>query len=229
MPQDYQVVEDDQGQLVLTVEEAKAIAQFEPLIPEEAPLRIFAHKNRIVLDYGHTTIVEKKAQGDFEPEPNAALGTAAGGPLEVWWERLRWQQDGSEIQVEGERRVELAKQIAGNLTLPQGQEGLTDQAQVKVPVDMEVAKADQQQVDGGHVPWQLDPVFVATVFVNLQVTPQGIQGEPEIPEGAFTLAVNNGVEAVVDVSEGPIKKVYLKRLVRQDETGIWSVVGYDPR
>lgn len=229
LPQDYQVVEDDQGQLVLTVEEAKAIAQFEPLIPEEAPLRIFAHKDRIVLDYGHTTIVEKKAQGDFEPEPNAALGTAAGGPLEVWWERLRWQQDGLEIQVEGERRVELAKQIAGDLTLPQGQEGLTDQAQVKVPVDMEIAKADQQQVDGGHVPWQLDPVFVATVFVNLQVIPQGIQGEPEIPEGTFTLAVNNGVEAVVDVSEGPIKKVYLKRLVRQDETGIWSVVGYDPR
>lgn len=36
------------------------------------------------------------------------------------------------------------------------------------------------------------------------------------------------VEAVVEVNDGPVKKVYLKRLVRKDETGIWSVVGYDP-
>lgn len=229
IPEGFQVVEKEQGQLVLTVEEAAAISQLEPLLPEESPLRIFAYRDRIVLDYGHTTVVESKAQGNFVTEPNAALGTAAGGPLEVWWDRLRWRQAGLEIQIEGEKRVELARQIAKELTLPQEQEVLTDQAQVKVQVDLEIAKAEQQQVDAGHTPWQLDPVYVATVFVNLQVTPQGIQGEPEIPERSFQLAANNGKEAVVDVSQGPIKKVYLKRLIRQDETGIWSVVGYDPR
>jgi hypothetical protein len=46
---------------------------------------------------------------------------------------------------------------------------------------------------------------------------------------SFILATNNSVEAVVEVDEGPIERVYLKRLVRQDETGIWTVVGYDPR
>ena len=41
-----------------------------------------------------------------------SLGTAASGQLEVWQERLRWRQDGIEIQVEGVQRVELARQIA---------------------------------------------------------------------------------------------------------------------
>jgi len=36
--------------------------------------------------------------------------------------------------------------------------------------------------------------------------------------------------AVVEVGgdKTPISRVYLKRLIRQDNTGIWSVVGYDP-
>jgi len=72
-----------------------------PLLPKEAPVRIFAFKDRVVLDYGDTTIVETAAKGSFEPVANAALGTAAGGPLEVWSERLRWRQDGIEIQAAG--------------------------------------------------------------------------------------------------------------------------------
>jgi hypothetical protein len=37
-------------------------------------------------------------------------------------------------------------------------------------------------------------------------------------------------EAVIEVAgnKTPIRKVYLERLVRQDSTGIWTVVGYDP-
>jgi len=70
---------------------------------------------------------------------------------------------------------------------------------------------------------------VSLTFVNLKATPEGITGEPKIPASSFKLAANNGVEAVVEVAGGPVKRVYLKRLVRQDETGIWSVVGYDPR
>jgi len=54
-------------------------------------------------------------------------------------------------------------------------------------------------------------------------------GEPTIPYGSFKLKANNGAEAVVTVGAGSVKQVYLKRLIRQDETGIWSVVGYDPR
>lgn len=81
----------------------------------------------------------------------------------------------------------------------------------------------------GSSPWQLDPLQVAVTFVNLEVSPEGIQGEPEIPFSAFKVVENNGVQARVEVAEGPVKQVYLERLVRQDETGIWTVVGYDPR
>ncbi len=100
---------------------------------------------------------------------------------------------------------------------------------VKVPVDLAIAQADQQQVDRGSSPWQLDPLQVALTYVNLKMTPTGIQDEPQIPFSAFELAANNGDQAVIDVARGPIKKVYLEQLIRKDESGIWSVVGYDPR
>ncbi len=229
LPEGYKAVEKDPGQLVSTVEEAAKISRLKPLLPREAPTRIFAFKDRVVLDYGDNIITETLAQGTLEPMVNSALGTAAGGLLEVWGERLRWRQEGLEIQIEGPRRGELAGQIASDLTLPDIDASLVAKAKIKVQVDMAIAKADQQQVDRGSSPWQLDPRQVALTFVNLQVSPEGIQGEPTIPEKSFKQRANNGVEAAVEVTTGPVKQVYLKRLVRQDETGIWSVVGYDPR
>jgi hypothetical protein len=123
----------------------------------------------------------------------------------------------------------LASQIAEDLSLPDSNEDLLSQAQVQVAVDKEMVEADQKQVDRGSSPWQLDPLQVSLTFVNLKVSPEGIQGEPEIPILSFKLVQNNSAQAVVEVADGPIKRVYLKRLLRQDETGIWSVVGYDPR
>lgn len=228
-PEGYQVVTDNPGQLAATIEEAALISKISPLVPKEAPLRILAFHDRIVLDYGETIVVETAARGVFKPAPEAALGTAAGEPLEVLAEKLRWQQDGLEIQVEGPERVELARQIAAELTLPNTDIQLAEQAEVKVPVDMDLVKANQQQVDRGSSPWQLDPEQVAFTFVNLKVSPEGIVGEPKIKEESFKLKINNGVESMVEVADGPVKRVYLKRLVRQDETGIWTVVGYDPR
>jgi hypothetical protein len=173
--------------------------------------------------------METFSEGDFELSAGASLGIAAGGPLEVRQERLRWRQNGIEIQVEGAQRMELAGQIAADLTIPNAGQNLVSKAQVKVSVDREIVEADQKQVDRGSSPWQLDPLQVSLTFVNLKVTPEGIQGEPEIPMSSFKLAMNNSAEAVVEVADGPIRRVYLKRLVRQDETGIWSVTGYDPR
>ncbi|MGI6142788.1 MAG: hypothetical protein ACOYEK_02830 [bacterium] len=169
------------------------------------------------------------AQRNIGPYKLSALGTAAEGPLEVLPERLRWRQNGIEIQIEGAQRIELAGQIAADLALPNSAEDLVSKAQVKVSVDNEVVAADQKQVDRGSSPWQLDPLQVSLTFVNLKVTPEGIQGEPEIHMSSFKLVSNNSAEAVVEVTTGPIERVYLKRLVRQDETGIWTVVGYDPR
>ncbi len=228
-PQGYKIVQDDPGQLVATVEEAVLISGFAPLLPDAAPKRVLAFQDRMVLDYGDTTITEVSAQGSFAPAPNSALGQAAGGPLEVWWEGLRWRQNGLEIKVTGPQRVALAAEIAPDLTLPQVSHDLVSQAQVKVSVDMDIVRANQMQVDRGSSPWQLDPLHVAMTFVNLKVSPQGIIGEPEIGSASFKLELNTGAQAAITVSEGPVKKVYLQRLLRQDETGIWSVVGYDPR
>jgi len=229
IPAGYQVIENNPGQWVTTVEEASKISKFQPLLPDETPIRILAFEDRIVLEYGETTVMESIAAGALEPVPNSALGTAADSLLEVWWERLRWQQDGIEIQVEGPERLTLARQIAKDLVLPDESDDLASQAQVEVPVDMEIVQANQQQVDRGSSPWQLDPVQAAFTFANLQVSPQGIDGEPVLPIADFELIKNSGAESIVAVDSGPVKQVYLKRLIRQDETGIWTVVGYDPR
>lgn len=229
VPEGYTEVEEGSGQLVATIEEAVAISGFTPLLPKQTPYRILAFQDRIVLDYGETTIVESIAAGEFKLEPNAYLGSAAGGPLEIWYERLRWRQNGLEIQIEGEKRLELAGEITEDLSIPDANQDLASHAIINVPVDMEIVEANQKQVDSGSSPWQLDPLQVALTFVNLEVTPEGIQGEPQIDMPAFELVSNNSVEAIVYVKEGPIERVYLKRLIRQDESGIWTVVGYDPR
>ncbi len=228
-PKGYKIIEKDPGQQVNTAEQASVISRFVPLLPQEAPKRIFAFHNRIVLDYGNTIIEQTPAKGALKPENYGALGKAAGGPVEVIHEQLRWIQDGVEILITGPKRIELARQIAKDLTLSDTGESLSARAQIKVPVDIEIAKADQQQVDGGHSPWQLDPLYVAFTFVNLKVSPEGIKGEGEIPESSLKTTANNGIEAIVKVNVGPVKHVYLKRIVRQNDTGIWSVIGYDPR
>ena len=102
--------------------------------------------------------------------------------------------------------------------------------QVKVPFDLKAEQWAQKSVDEGHSPWKLDPAFVSQVFVSLEIYPEGIQGDYPIRYGEFKVVKNNGKEAIVQVggSKTPIRKVYLERLVRQDNTGIWTVVGYDP-
>jgi hypothetical protein len=63
--------------------------------------------------------------------------------------------------------------------------------------------------------------MVAMQFVNLEAG--------NVEHGEFTVTENTGAQAIVEVEFGSIKTVYLQRLVRQNESGIWSVVGYDPR
>lgn len=230
VPDGYDLVEEDLGQVVATPVEAEQIAGFAPLLPEEAPDRIAAHPGRIVLDYGDTYVAVEPDDGGFVPEPYGALGRAAGGVLEVIRDELRWVQDGLLIHVAGARSVELARQLAPDLQLPDPADDLISAARVPVRgLNREALEASQQQVDAGSMPWMLDPVFTAHVFANLLVNPEGITGEGQVPFDALTLVASSGAQAVVEVAEGPAARIYLARLVRQDETGIWTVVGYDPR
>lgn len=134
-----------------------------------------------------------------------------------------------EVTVYGDRKSELALQMAPDLILPDPSADLVSGAGVKVPVDMESARGSQQQVDGGHSPWQIDPVQVAMVYVDVSIRQGSIEGDPAMDTGGFNLERSTGVEAVVFIEHGPVGRVYLKRLIRQDDTGIWSVVGYDMR
>lgn len=101
---------------------------------------------------------------------------------------------------------------------------------IKVDVDLAAEKQEQKSVDAGHSPWKLDPAFVAQVFASLLLSPEGITGEYPIPYEEIEVTANNGIDATAEIksTNSIAKYVYLKRLVRQDDTGIWTVVGYDP-
>lgn len=101
--------------------------------------------------------------------------------------------------------------------------------QVEVPVNLDVEKGDQKNTDAGSSPWKLDSVFVTQVFVSLKISPEGIQGDYPIKTEELKLMKSTEKEAIVEVSSSKtnIKKIYLKRLVKQDNTGIWTVIGYD--
>lgn len=101
--------------------------------------------------------------------------------------------------------------------------------EIAVPFNIYEEVKAQRQVDAGHSPWRLDATFVAQVFASLLISPEGIVGEYPIAYEDIKITENNGVTAVANIynKASIAKKVYLKRLVRPDESGIWTVIGYD--
>lgn len=200
-------------------------------------------------------LLEQKAEGALTPAPTAILGKIGGQLLEIQSPvgeaagvlgggpyagvtglcSLRWRGDGCEYALVGDAPLAELKAFAEALTgktaeLPDETAEPAEQPQVAVPVDPAVEEADQRSVDAGNSPWRLDPVYVAQVFVSLQISPEGVTGDYPIAYEELSVAENTGVRAVVEVAgeETPVRRVYLERLVRQDSTGIWTVVGYDP-
>lgn len=88
----------------------------------------------------------------------------------------------------------------------------------------------KNSVDAGHSPRKLDPVFVTQVFASLLLSPEGIVGDYPIAYENIKIILNNGIDAIAEIKDekSVAKYVYLKRLVRQDDTGIWTVIGYNP-
>lgn len=115
------------------------------------------------------------------------------------------------------------------LVLP-GKDGkLKDGSVTEVSHDIRTVKNEQLSVDEGLSPWKLDPVLVTQVFVSLQISPAGIEGEHPIRTEELTLIQMTKSEAAVQVKskQTNIFLVHLKRLVRKDATGIWTVVAYE--
>ncbi len=102
---------------------------------------------------------------------------------------------------------------------------------VPVIVDMDNEKRTQASVDEGHSPWRLDPAYVAQVFASLLIEETGIEGDYPIPYEAIDLIGINDSRAIAEVNtpNSPVSRIYLERLIRQGDGGIWTVVGYDPR
>lgn len=108
-------------------------------------------------------------------------------------------------------------------------EKLAKTPEIKVPYDISAVENTQKSVDDGHSPWNLDPLFVAQVFASLQLSPEGIVGDYPIDYDDLKVIKQTNSDAMVKVNsdKSAIARIYLKRLVRQDPTGIWTVVGYD--
>ena len=206
-------------------------------------------KNKVI-------VLQGIGEGELNPASNAILGEINGGVAEIQSPvreeygilsgggiysgitditSVRWQEDGFEFAVIGNLSLEDLMLFVENLwdgmvvVLPKDNEFL-DKPQIQVPVDLNLEENEQKSVDGGHSPWKLDPVYVAQVFVSLEIFPEGIVGEYPVKYEDIKVVKNNGIEAILEISgsETTIRRVYLKKLIRQDSTGIWTVVGYDP-
>jgi outer membrane lipoprotein-sorting protein len=196
---------------------------------------------------------QKVATNDLKPDTTAMIGAVNGNVAEILTSlesdsglltgagtyegvtgigSIRWQDNGIEYSVYGNVDLDQLKLFVHKLSdaeviIPN--ETDENKPEVDVPVDLIIEENEQKSVDAGHSPWKLDPAFVAQVFASLALSPQGIQGDYPIKYDDITMVSNNGVEAVAEIAGdvSTIRRVYLKRLVRQDETGIWSVIGYD--
>lgn len=228
-PADYRVTES--APLVPTMDEAARIAGFQPPVPKEAPLRILADAEGISLDLGDVLILYAKDEPDYELDPMTITGWS--GTFPVFFHGvglLEWYQDGLWVAVTGasesDRAIQLARQILPDLSLPfafDTDQSFMPQAQKQVQLDVSRAYAMEQER-------AKDPALHAE-----RATPQAVALQFLREQGAgvdaadLTEAGNVTIETVFDVKSGPIRRVYLRQVARNDGHGLWWVVGYDPR
>jgi outer membrane lipoprotein-sorting protein len=207
---------------------------------------------------GKNTIIfsQEKAKNKLKTDPLAILGEVNGNPAEIITSAehsegilngggvyaglnrissIRWQEKGFEYLLLGDMTFKQLTKFAeavsgGKVVIPEQAPSNAKKPQIETTVDMEAEENEQKSVDAGHSPWKLDPAFVTQVYVSLLISPEGIVGDYPIAYEDVIITENTGSDAVAEIhnDKSPAAKVYLKRLIRQDSTGIWTVVGYDP-
>jgi hypothetical protein len=255
LPDGFTEIAANPEQIVLDAKEAETIVGFAPQLPEDLPSGYVLDRIAVVPDElrvkayytndsqnSHVIVTQGRAAGKLQPAPDAVIGETGDSAVEVLPPAagdgsvgsIRWQQDGTEWAVLGNQPVDRLAALAETfmtapLQLPPADNRTKPIAEVEY--DLAIEKADQQNADAGSSVWKLDPVFTAQVFVSLQMMPDGVVGDYPIALEDLVVASNNGVQAIVEVRDesAPIARVYVERVVRQDDTGIWTVVGYDPR
>ncbi len=251
LPQGFEEVDLNPEQFVLTMEEAAELVGFSPVYYEVTPAdyrleKISVDKNlsAVKLYYNYEKVEKKivlmqsKALKDFIPDAGTVLGSIGDHNLEILISgqvtSLRWQEGDMEYSIYGEIQMEDLMAFAQEITeekvsIPEVSNDSEVKPQIEVETDLEAETNEQKSVDAGHSPWKLDPVFVTQVFASLLISPEGIVGDYPIAYDDIVIIENNGVDAIAEIKDNNsiAKYVYLKRLIRQDETGIWTVVGYD--
>lgn len=222
----YQVVQV--GQKVASIAEAAARAGFQPVLPAEDPKLIVVNGPSITMGFGDVQITQYARPLTLNMDQRLSYGWSGYGPAQVMGERVfRWNQTGIGIEVEGgERALALARQIAPSLSIPYEpyrNPYLVSLIEEPVKVDMAAAMA-------AEVAHAKDFAAGSDRYFALDVAKRFVAEQgAKVPESAFREAGNNRAEAIVTVSEGPISKVYLRRVARQDDQGLWWVIGFDHR
>jgi outer membrane lipoprotein-sorting protein len=206
------------------------------------------------INKGVAIIDIKNASEELKPSPLAILGTVNLNQAEILVHRgksqailgnglfameevnsIRWQEEGIEYRVYGSIGIDILADFAegiseGEVVFPETRQDIFH-PEVVVEYDKKVEENEQKNVDAGHSPWKLDPVFVSQVYVSTIMKPGGIIGDYPIAYEDITITMNTGDAAIAKIYNeiSPIKNVYLRKLIRQDETGIWTVVGYDKK
>ncbi len=252
LPEGYKEVVTNQEQIVASVEEAEDVVGFIPQLPKQLAKgytldKVAVEEADSVVKFYYVTkdkaetilLTQAKIKGKLELEATAILGSVnhnKAGIITIEPNRsIHWQEEGLEYVLLGDVPIEQLADFAENMTggevvIPDTT-GVAKEPQIKVEVDQSVEENEQKSVDGGHSPWKLDPAFVAQVFASLLLSPEGIVGDYPIAYENVDIVENNGVDAIAKIrnDKSIAKYVYLKRMVRQDETGIWTVVGYDTK
>jgi outer membrane lipoprotein-sorting protein len=250
LPEGYKEVNTNQEQIVASLEEAEDLIGFIPQLPKQIEEgytldRIAVENANSVVKLYYVTednlemvlLTQTKVTKELEPAATAILGTVNDNKAEIITTEpnrsIRWQEKGIEYKLLGTMPIEQLTAFAEKMTesevvIPEPS-GAAKEPQVKVDIDQSVEENEQKSVDAGHSPWKLDPAFVAQVFASLLLSPEGIVGDYPIAYENIDIIENNGTDAIAEIKDDKsiAKYVYLKRLVRQDDTGIWTVVGYD--
>lgn len=224
---------DERKQWIVGPEEAAAVAGFPVLLPTERPTLIRVTEEAVQMEFPAAQVIQYPAQEPMAIRGTLAYGSAAGSPLaynpEAGLQELEWQQDGIVVIVRptaaaGDRWLDLARQIAPDLKLPDANQDLVSRAQVKVAIDLPAVQALQDRVDRGDNlgPSLCDAWNQANIYALDHLG-------ASIPLHSQVIA-NSGAQAVVAFEQGPVARIYLQRLIRPgDIWSIWTVVGYDPR
>ena len=257
LPAGYKEIATNPEQIILDPNDAEAIVGFAPQLPEELPLgyvldriAVIPDELRVKIYYNEGSqnkqiiVTQNRATGEFKPDPNAVIGETGESIVEVLSpvagdrsaSSIRWQQGGMEFIVMGNLPIDILAAFSemfmkAPMKWPDVDEQAFPEPTVEIEYDLAVEQSDQKNADAGSSPWKLDPAFVAQVFVSLQMMPDGITGDYPIAIEDLEITANNGVQAIVAVHDenSPISRVFVERVVRQDDSGIWTVVGYDPR